>query len=299
VLSATLGTVLVLNLRAGPSFGIGILSPDAAHEARERDYFFALGFALLAAWAGLGGVRVAQRLSARLGAPHLALPAAGVLAGLPVLLNWNGATRATGGAPTVAEEFARTLLQATPERGVLFVAGDNDTYPLWYLQEVEGTRRDVTVVTVPLLPAAWYRAELQRRHDLAEQSPVWRGLQPTMRLIARAARDAGRPVAVAISVPAAQRETLGESRWLLRGPLLVMDAAAPGVPIDPADDGIAVSRGASRYAVDTLVALPDPVPRRLRDGSESYVAALMHCPHQVLAAVRRGSGSVDPRCNLR
>ena len=63
-------------------------------------------------------------------------------------------------------EVAKALLSNLPQRSVLFVAGDNDTYPLWYAQQVEHTRRDVTVVTLPLLAAGWYGDELDRRDSL-------------------------------------------------------------------------------------------------------------------------------------
>lgn len=70
-----------------------------------------------------------------------------------------------------------------PRNGVFIAVGDNDTYPLWYMQEVEHVRRDVIVVTAPLLPAQWARAELRRRHQLIDSSDVvrWFGLAQVVR----------------------------------------------------------------------------------------------------------------------
>jgi hypothetical protein len=67
---------------------------------------------------------------------------------------------------------ATALLSVLPERAVFLALGDNDTYPLWYLQEAERLRRDVVVVTVPLLATRWYREEVRRRHDLIADPAV-------------------------------------------------------------------------------------------------------------------------------
>ena len=79
---------------------------------------------------------------------------------------------------------------------MLFVAGDNDTYPLWYLQQVEGTRKDVTIVTLPLLGAEWYRSELSRRYKLLDSAAVynWYGSDSTLALLVRRSYDQNRPV---------------------------------------------------------------------------------------------------------
>jgi hypothetical protein len=88
------------------------------------------------------------------------------------------------------------MLSKVPPSGVFLALGDNDTYPLWYLQQAEGTRRDVTVVTLPLLPAKWYRAELARRYQLLDSNAVdnWLGRDSTVRLITKRSYDQNRPV---------------------------------------------------------------------------------------------------------
>ena len=158
-LCGSLGVIVYLNLRASPSFGWGVLAGDALREARERDYFFVLGFVGWGIWAGIGAVALARR--------WFRTPMVGVLvAALPIVLNWDAVSRRHEPGASEPLAVARALLGAAPLDAVLFVAGDNDTYPLWYAQEVERLRRDVTVVTLPLLPARWYVEELERRHQL-------------------------------------------------------------------------------------------------------------------------------------
>jgi hypothetical protein len=82
---ATIGVVTYLNMKASPSYGQGFLPPNAKHEARERDYFFALGFACWGMWGGAGAVRVASRFTYR----SLGI----VVAALPILLNWTAVDR--------------------------------------------------------------------------------------------------------------------------------------------------------------------------------------------------------------
>ena len=126
--SASLGAVIVLNLRAGPSYGVGVLPPDALHEARERDYFFAIAFALVGVWAGSGAARFGRWLAVKSGMRGVAAAAALALAGAPLVLNWRAADRSTDvrrRSQTVCPVTARSA----PRNAVLLVAGDNDTYP--------------------------------------------------------------------------------------------------------------------------------------------------------------------------
>jgi hypothetical protein len=307
LVSASLGTVAVLNLHTGPSYGFGILPSDAPHEARERDYFFAIAFALWGAWAGIGATRLGAWVAGRVHKASAAGAVALVVAAMPIALNWRATNRAQDGPPTLAARFARALLDAASPNAVLLVAGDNDTYPLWYEQIVERRRPDVTVVTIPLLPAEWYRWELARRHTLILGSAVdsWRGLEATIQGVAARARELGRPLAVANSVPASQREPLG-GNWILRGIVYERrstDDVSTGVPVLAVGDSLVVARsGAARLVVDTAITsrtVPGATTPNIGDPAEAYVNALLRCPSTILAAVRAGRGSVDPRCNLR
>ncbi|MFL5578579.1 MAG: protein O-mannosyl-transferase family [Gemmatimonadaceae bacterium] len=303
--SASVGVALYLNLRLGPSFGVGILPEDAMHEARERDYFFALAFWTWGAWAGLGAFDLARRA----GRPRLALAAAA----LPAVLNWRATDRRDLAEAPVARTFAAAALRSAPPGAVLLASGDNDTYPLWYLQEVEGVRRDVTVVTVPLLGAPWYRAELARRWKLLdERSPdSWRGEEATVRAVAAGARARGRPVAASLAVPAAMRAPAagGAARWSLRG--LVWVPAREG---NEGGDGAAAWTSAEDSTVTARLAGElEPVVARVpplsTDGAIAGMHELLGCPRLALDAARRtegpaaradsASGLLDSRCNLR
>ena len=186
---ASLGVVAYLNMKTGPSFGAGLV-PDGNHEARERDYFFFFLFAAWAGWAGLAAVRLTRRLPSSLASVPF------IVAALPVILNWSAVDRSRAVGDSAARESAIAMVQDLPRNAVMLAIGDNDTYPLWYLQQVEHIRPDVTVVTIPLLSAAWYRAELARRHQLLDPSASlsWTGGAATVNSIRARAASLGRPV---------------------------------------------------------------------------------------------------------
>jgi hypothetical protein len=228
VACASLGVLLYLNLKAGPSLGCtiprsfcrwiqGILPESAPHEARERDYFFVLAFWGWGLLAGYGAVRIAEdarRLPAFLSSGRGRSMLGGLLAMLPLLLNWRAVDRRREPDASAPERLAGALLGSAPDRALLFVWGDNDTYPLWFAQQALGTRPDVRVVTISLLAAPWYRAELERRDSLVVGP--WRGQLAAIASLAVAARDRGRPVTFAATVPATTRNASGGS-WELCG----------------------------------------------------------------------------------
>ena len=189
-LVTTVGVVIYLNLKAGPSFGAGILPPTAQHEARERDYFFFWAFAVWGLWAGYGAAVLARMLMTPFNLVLALLPI------LPALFNWGAVDRRTDPVEEKARVDGADMLAKVPPSGVMLSLGDNDTYPLWYLQQVEGTRRDVTIVTLPLLPAKWYREELARRYKLLDSTAVktWVGTDSTVALITKRSYDQNRPV---------------------------------------------------------------------------------------------------------
>ena len=299
VACATFGVVVYLNLKAGPSFGYGVLPDTADREARERDYFFALGFAGFGLWIGMGAVALARRVAQRSGRPGLAF-AGPMLAALPFLLNWRAVDRRREPAATLPDAFARATLESTPPGAVLFVAGDNDTYPLWYVQVAEHVRRDVTVVTVPLIPAEWYRAELARRHGLYQLADTakWKGTPRELASIADRVRRAGRPIAAAVSLEPELRSALGTG-WTFRGLVYVShqfpDSDAITEVEKPAVDSTAAM--VARFFGGSVDA------DRVYDPAAVYIAHLLTCP--VLASQAAHSSPTDSggllasRCNFR
>ncbi|HKC81082.1 MAG TPA: hypothetical protein VKB91_07790, partial [Gemmatimonadaceae bacterium] len=114
----------------------------------------------------------------------------------PALLNWAAVDRRTDAVEMRARLDASDMLTRVPPSGVFLALGDNDTYPLWYLQQGEGTRKDVTVVAVPLLGAKWYRAELARRYKLLDSATVdtWPGRDSAIAVLTKRSYDQNRPV---------------------------------------------------------------------------------------------------------
>lgn len=200
--SATLCLALYLNMRLSPSYGGDLIPPGSLREARERDYFFVAAFAIWGAWAGLGAVLQARRLRRVSVAVNGAaagwlasawLPLAGLVSAAPLALNYGHvrAERLVAGQATRDE--AITLLASLPPNAVFLALGDNDTYPLWYAQVVEGVRRDVAIVTVPLLGARWNREEQARRHGF-QSVPTAAGTTGALAAVCKDAAAMSRPV---------------------------------------------------------------------------------------------------------
>ena len=134
------------------------------YQPRERDYAYAGSFYAYAIWIGLGVLYLWDVLQRRLNAQTAAVVAsAGCLLLVPANMaaqNWDDHDR-SGRYATVAH--AKNYLNTCAPNAILFTYGDNDTFPLWYVQEVEGFRRDVRVVNLSLLGGAWYIDQIQRR----------------------------------------------------------------------------------------------------------------------------------------
>lgn len=202
-LLATAGVCLQLNLKAGPSFGVGVLPMQALHEARERDYFFALAFWCWGLWIGGGAWAAARRL------PRPALVAS-IVPTLMLLGSWRAVTRSKLPDKLVASVMASEFLREVPRNAILFTAGDNDSYPLWYRQDIDSVRRDVTVIVTSMLPANWYFRESAWR---AVRMTVDTGVAPAVLaragFLARQQLDRQGQIAVTIVVPSATRVELG------------------------------------------------------------------------------------------
>ena len=160
--TTSIGLILYLNFKPGFSIGYNIFPDREAHEVRERDYFYTVSFVAFGLWCGLGLAAAYRRLRERLaGSAPLAAAPVLLLALLPFTLNFKAADRRHGPAAQLPRDFAYDMLIGVEPYGLLFTNGDNDTFPLWYLQEVEEVRQDVMVVNLSLVNTDWYIRQLR------------------------------------------------------------------------------------------------------------------------------------------
>jgi hypothetical protein len=173
-----LGLMAYMNFRPGFGRWFEWYPLGSSHEVRERDYFFVASFVVWGIWAGMGLVLLVRALLARAGVVRRLAPAAFMLAAVPLILNWSAASRRHGPDARLAADFAYDLLNTAPPYGILFTYGDNDTFPLWWAQEVAGIRQDVTVVCLALANTDWYMRQLRdspvRPVNTATLPPIWR-----------------------------------------------------------------------------------------------------------------------------
>ena len=154
---------------------IGIYLNMPGEQPRERDYAFAGSFYAYAMWVGLGLLFI-KDLFAKYMNNKTANFAATILCVLavPVLMGsqeWDDHDRSK---KTIARDLAIDYLESCPQNAVLISFGDNDTYPLWYAQEVEGIRRDVRVINSSLLGTDWYIDQLRYKVNKSDPiDPLW------------------------------------------------------------------------------------------------------------------------------
>ena len=171
----TLALVFYLNFKYG--FSMYPDRPDITgemREVRERDYFFLCSFAFFGTLVAAGLGVLAQDLANRFKSRAAALPVF-LLALVPFAGNRVTASRSH---EYVAHDFARDLLESVEPYGILITAGDNDTFPLWFAQEVEGVRPDVTLANLSLMNTDWHLRQIRRREtpefDPSKSIALWR-----------------------------------------------------------------------------------------------------------------------------
>ncbi|MFD2967669.1 DUF2723 domain-containing protein [Sphingobacterium bambusae] len=142
-------------------------------QPRERDYAYAGSFYAFSIWIGLGVLAIADYIGRKANAKVAGYTAAviGILAGPVILIakNYDDHNRSE---KTLARGMARNYLESCAPNAILFSYGDNDTYPLWYVQEVEGFRTDVRVVNLSLLSADWYMKQMMDKVNDADALPI-------------------------------------------------------------------------------------------------------------------------------
>lgn len=140
-------------------------------QPRERDYSYAGSFYAFAIWVGMGIAGLYELLRrTKLPEPIVIVPCALLAIGVPLQMagqNWDDHDRS---GRTVAADLGYNYLIGCDKNAVLFDFGDNDTFPLWYVQEVENIRPDITVANLSYLGGEWYIEQL--RKPIYEASPM-------------------------------------------------------------------------------------------------------------------------------
>ncbi len=189
----TLLLIWYLNFKYGYSQCTAMGNPPGVPcEVRDRDYFFIVSFSAWGVWVALGLVWVWGYLAALVGSEGvkrgkdyftiatrngwLAASPMLLVAFVPLAMNWTAASRA---GQTDTRDFAHDLLDSVEPYGILVTVGDNDTFPLWYAQEVEGIRKDVVIANTSLLNTDWYVRQLIERpvypYDSLAGPAIYRG----------------------------------------------------------------------------------------------------------------------------
>lgn len=189
--TVTLGLIVYMNFKYSYSQSPE-LGNNVAREPRDRDYFYLWSYSALSVWVALGLVYLWEAVAALFGTEHLfpVRASAGrptarswmlaspilALALIPLIANHDAAPRRE---QVATRDIAKDMLDSVEPYGILVTVGDNDLFPLWYAQEVEGVRKDVLVVTTALLGTEWYASELMRRrvytYDSSAGPSVYRG----------------------------------------------------------------------------------------------------------------------------
>ena len=190
IFTTTLALIYYLNFKYGHSQSPE-LGETVQREVRDRDYFYLWSFSALSVWIALGLLYLWETVASLFGGEEVKLGTTTVLephrssfakasplllvAFIPMIGNWQQASRA---GQTDTTDFAKDLLNSVEPYGILVTVGDNDTFPLWYAQEVEGVRKDVIVANTSLLNTDWYTRQLIRRpvyeYDAAKGPAVYR-----------------------------------------------------------------------------------------------------------------------------
>ena len=140
-------------------------------EPRERDYSVVGSFYVFAIWIGFGVYAIYNALrkytSNKLMAPIITVICLALVPGILAANNWDDHDRS---GKYTAQAMAHKYLDSCAENAILFTIGDNDTFALWYAQEIEGYRTDVRVVNTSLFQTAWYIDQMKRK--AYESDPV-------------------------------------------------------------------------------------------------------------------------------
>lgn len=161
---------VVLSFFLLTGFAIVIYLNQYPYQPRERDYAYTGSFYAFAIWIGFGVLFLYDMLSRKAASMGIAIGSTALCLVVPAIMakeGWNDHDRSLR---SLSRDVAVDYLQSCAPNAVIFTNGDNDTFPLWYAQEVEGIRTDVRVINLSLLQTDWYIKQMRRA--AYESAPV-------------------------------------------------------------------------------------------------------------------------------
>ncbi len=153
----------LLSLFILTSVGIIFYTGVKPFEPRERDYAMVGSFYAIAIWIGLGAAAILWYLQSKVKSNAANIVVGILLLGIPFMMGFQNYVPHDRSERYSAYDYAQSVLKSLPKDNILFVYGDNDTYPVWGLQETEGFRDDVKVVNFTLLSTPWNIDQVKRR----------------------------------------------------------------------------------------------------------------------------------------
>ncbi len=163
---------VVMSLFILTGVAIVIYLNQTPYQPRERDYAFAGSFYAFSIWIGMGVAGLYQIIKSKLNLSLAAILSTAVsLVAVPALMaaeNWDDHDRS---GRYTARDIARNYLNSCSKDAVIFTVGDNDTFPLWYVQDVEGVREDVRIVNMMLFNMDWYIDQARWKNYDSEPLP--------------------------------------------------------------------------------------------------------------------------------
>ena len=193
-----------------------------AHQPRERDYAFVGSFYVFAIWIGLSVLFLYDLLSKKVSRQGAAAIATAICMVGPIVMvaqEWDDHDRSDR---TAVLAYAQNYLESCAPNAILFTNGDNDTYPLWYAQEVEGFRDDVRIINLSLFSTDWYINQMRRPINNAPALPFsiqenetreWDYLRYVPELAARSGVNQNIPAEVSNVV----RYVVNSNNWYKQG----------------------------------------------------------------------------------
>lgn len=165
-------SLVIMSLFIMTGLAIVVYLNQYAPQPRERDYAYAASFYAFAIWIGLGVMSLMVLLRKIMNARVAAITATIICLSVPGIMAAQGWDDHDRSDRYTARDIARNYLESCAPNAILFTLGDNDTFPLWYVQEVEGIRTDVRVVNLSLLNSDWYVSQMKRKVYDSEPLPI-------------------------------------------------------------------------------------------------------------------------------